>query len=350
LPLPPRVSIVVPCYNKREYTERCLAALVRNTPDAPATWEAIFVDNASTDGTGEWLRGLASPQVRALINLENVGFARACNQGAVAARGRYVLFLNNDTEPFENWLSPLVETLESAPGAGIVGSKLLYPDGTVQHAGMVVKPFLPGELIRWDHLYRRCPPDAAVVNRTREFQAVTGAALLMPRALFDALGGFDEGYVNGWEDVDLCLRVREAGKRVYYEPRSALLHHESVTPGRFDRERPNAERFLQKWAGRVTPDETEKLREDGQDELAQLVAVQLMLRAQLLRHVAVPDLFPGGHQPMLLTGKGWRGKLRKLRLAYSEQREMQLALFQCMEALGSLLSRRPLDTERRASP
>jgi glycosyltransferase involved in cell wall biosynthesis len=304
------------------------------------------VDNASTDGTGEWLAGLAEPKIRALCNQENIGFARACNQGAAASRGRYVLFLNNDTEPFENWLAPLVETLETQPRAGAVGSKLLYPDGTVQHAGMVIKPFLPGELIRWDHLYRRCRPDATVVNRTREFQAVTGAALLMPRDLFDAIGGFDEGYVNGWEDVDLCLRVRETGRRVFYEPRSVLLHHESMTPGRFDRERPNAERFLHKWAGKIAPDESACLREDGQGELAQLAEIHLALRAQLLRHVSVPDLFPGGHQPMLLTGRGLRGKLRKLLLAYQEQRELLIALFQCVELLGSILGRQTLGTDQ----
>ncbi len=343
--LPPRVSIVIPCYNKREYTERCLTALVASTPDTPVSWEAIFVDNASTDGTGTWLTSLNDPRVRSLPNPENRGFARACNQGSAAARGRYVLFLNNDTEPFEGWLTPLVESIEGDSGIGVVGSKLLYPDGTIQHAGMVVKPFLPGELIRWDHLYRRCRPDAPVVSREREFLAVTGAALLIRRDLFEALGGFDEGFVNGWEDVDLCLRVREAGKRILYQPRSVLLHHESVTPGRFDKERPNAERFLTKWTGKVVADEPLRLREDGQEELARLSELHAALRGQLVRHVAIPDLFPGGHQPMLRPERvGLWGRLRELFAARREQRELLIALFQCVELVGTILSRQPLET------
>jgi GT2 family glycosyltransferase len=227
----PRVSIVVPCFNKRELTAQCWESLAAQTPDAPLPWEAIFIDNASSDDTSGWLESRRDARIRGVRNPENLGFAIACNQGAAVARGRYVVFLNNDTEARAGWLSALIQTLESDSSVGIAGSKLLYPDGTVQHAGMIVKERNPGELVRWEHLYRCCPADAPVVNRVREFQAVTGASLAMRRATFDALGGFDEGFVNGWEDVDLCLRVRQLGFRVLYQPGSVLVHHESQTPG-----------------------------------------------------------------------------------------------------------------------
>ena len=344
--LPPRVSIVVPCFNKRELTAKCLDALVAHTPDEPVRWEAIFIDNASTDGTAGWLSSLGDPRLRVVRNTANLGFAVACNQGASVSRGRYVLFLNNDTEAHAGWLGALVSTLERDDSAGVAGSKLLYPDGSVQHAGMVVKRANPGELLRWDHLYRGCRADAAVVNREREFQAVTGAALLMRRARFEALGGFDEEYVNGWEDVDLCLRVRAAGLRVLYQPKSVLTHHESQTPGRFDRERPNAERFLAKWGGKLCSDEVEKLREDGEEELASLAEEMAALRDQLCRFVAVPDLFPGGLQPGLRTEPdGWRGRLSRYFGVRTAEKEQFIHLFQCLELVGRVLFRLPLDRE-----
>ena len=339
----PRVSIVVPCFNKRGLTAQCWESLAAHTPDFPHSWEAIFLDNASSDGTSAWLESRCDPRIRVVRNPANLGFAAACNQGASVARGRYVVFLNNDTEARAGWLSPLIQTLDSDSSAGVVGSKLLYPDGTVQHAGMIVKERNPGELIRWEHLYRLCSPDAPVVNRVREFQAVTGAALAMRRARFDALGGFDEGYVNGWEDVDLCLRVRQLGLRVLYHPGSALVHHESQTPGRFDRERANSERFLSKWDGAAYSDESEKLREDGQHELAALAEAQAALRVQLCRFVPVPDLFPAGIQPGLRAERpGLRGRIDRYFGVRTGQKESVVRRFQCVELLGRQLSRRPV--------
>jgi Glycosyltransferase like family 2 len=205
---------------------------------------------------------------------------------------------------------------------------------------MCVKLFNPGELIRWDHLHRRSAPGIASVNYEREFQSVTGASLLMRRSLFDAIGGFDEEYVNGWEDVDLCLRVREAGYKVIYQPESVLTHHESISSGRFDREKVNAERFLSLWGGKIAADEPRLLRDDSEEELAQLCEVEVALRSSLIRFVAIPDLFPGGHQPMLVADPpGWRGRLARLKGRRVEQRLMSIHLFHCLDAMRLILSR-----------
>lgn len=233
------VSIVIPVWNKMELTVQCLTKLAEATKGIE--YEVIVVDNHSTDGTAEFLRQL-SGDVRIIRNEANLGFAKACNQGARAARGKYLVFLNNDTIPQQNWLAPLVQEVEEHPEVGVVGSKLLYPDGTIQHAGVVFSrdgaPY---------HIYQKMPADWPAVNRRREFQAVTGACLLMRRGLFEAVGGFDEKFINGFEDVDLCLKVRERGKQVIYQPRSVLFHLESQTPGRHANESDNFRHLRERW-------------------------------------------------------------------------------------------------------
>ncbi|HEY9722353.1 MAG TPA: glycosyltransferase [Oscillatoriaceae cyanobacterium] len=236
------VSIVIPVYNQVEFTRTCLLALSHHTPGA--LYELIVVDNASTDGTQALLANVAG-SFRVVRNDRNLGFARACNQGARLARGEHVLFLNNDTAPLAGWLEALLRELD-APDVGVVGAKLLYPQtGLVQHAGMAiaVEDTLPVHLFR--HMDPRLPP----VDESRDFEMVTGACMLIRRALFERLGGFDEGYLNGFEDVDLCLRVREAGYRVRYAPQSVVYHCEGTSEGRFDYNQANYERFKARWQG-----------------------------------------------------------------------------------------------------
>jgi glycosyltransferase involved in cell wall biosynthesis len=153
------------------------------------------------------------------------------------------VFINNDTEPEPGWLDAL-GAAGAEPGVGIVGARLLYP-GTrrVQHAGLALNPDgVP------DHLWRSVPADDPRVTEPRDVDMVTGACLAIARERFQALGGFDEGYVNGVEDVDLCLAARAAGLRVRYEPRAVVLHHEGVSEGRFDHVGPNLRRLMEKWA------------------------------------------------------------------------------------------------------
>ena len=234
------VSIIVPVFNRVDLTVQCFTALAEVTRGY--SFELIVVDNASSDGTGDFLAQL-NGDVQVIRNRDNLGFAKACNQGARAARGRHLLFLNNDTVPLAGWLEPMVEELDGHPEVEIVGSKLLYEDGSVQHAGVAFSRVGFGPY----HIYRGSPGDSWVVNQRREYQCVTAACMLIRRETFIAVGGFDEGYVNGFEDVDLCLKVGARGGRIVYQPRSSLYHLESKTPGRHTHELENGRRLFARW-------------------------------------------------------------------------------------------------------
>ncbi len=233
-------SIIMPVCNRVELTRDCLTTLatLNGLPD----YELIVIDNGSTDGTAEFLAQLGG-DVRIVTNTENVGFAKACNQGAALARGKYLVFLNNDTIPRPGWLEALVWEVEQDQEIAVVGSKLLYGDGTTQHAGVV---FSRTSGIPY-HLYRRLPGESPAVNRRREFQCVTAACMLVRRESFEKVGGFNEAYRNGFEDVDLCLKIREQGYRIVYQPRSVVIHLEEQTPGRKTHDADNMRLFLSRW-------------------------------------------------------------------------------------------------------
>ncbi len=237
--------MVIPVYNKWEYTFRCLMALAHQTRDVDH--EVIVIDNASTDETAQALPML--DKLRVLRNPDNFGFARACNQGAAMARGRYLVFLNNDTEPRAGWLSAMVRVADADPDVAIVGNQLLFPDGTIQHAGVIFGYGVPFPITPFHAHYRR-PPEAA--DTRAELRAVTAACMLIRPQVFSAVGGFDEGYVNGYEDVDLCLKVGRAGGRIVYTPDSVVVHHESVSEGRFASDGANVDRLNQRWLDDVT--------------------------------------------------------------------------------------------------
>ncbi|MBI5837354.1 MAG: glycosyltransferase [Candidatus Eisenbacteria bacterium] len=258
----PDATVVIPAYGKSEWTRQCLASLF--SVPAGASFEVVVVDNASVEDPREALAEFL-PRIRLIRNPVNVGFARACNQGARAAAGCHVLLLNNDTEAHPGWLGPLVEALDQDPTVGIAGSKLLFPDGTIQHAGVTVagNPDFPQGVTGF-HIYQHDPAGAPHVDRPRDFQVVTAACCLVRGELFDALGGFDPAYWNGFEDVDLCFRARAHGFRVVYRPRSVLTHHESMGgPERFSRMSHNAKVLNARWAGRVRPDVHPVHLEDG---------------------------------------------------------------------------------------
>jgi glycosyltransferase involved in cell wall biosynthesis/GT2 family glycosyltransferase len=252
----PEVSIIIPVFNKKELTLNCLGTLL-NIPSRH-TYEVIVVDNASTDGTDELLRNHFST-CRTLTNPDNMGFASACNQGATAARGEYLVFLNNDTVPLHGWLDNLVEAQLRHQKAGIIGCKLLYPDKTIQHCGASMNH--DGSSFR--HQYKFLPADHPLVNAERELDAVTAACCITPRTLFYELGMFDTGYSNGCEDMDYCSRVRQAGYRIYYTPDSVLFHLESQTQRPKNRDQENFERYLSKWGSGFMKNEIEIYAEDG---------------------------------------------------------------------------------------
>ncbi len=243
-------SIIIPLFNRVDLTKQCLEQLAKVTHGT--TYEVILVDNHSTDGTAELLQTL-SGDVHIIRNQENLGFAKGCNQGAAKAKGKYLVFLNNDTIPQEGWLSALVNDVSQHPDVAVVGSKLLFPDNTIQHAGVV---FSKNCLVPY-HIFRGESSQLAAVNRRREFQAVTAACFLVRREDWDAVGGFDEEYKNGFEDVDFCLKIRERGRKIIYQPQSVLYHLEHQSPGRKDPkvENHNGRLLMNHWASKIIPDE-----------------------------------------------------------------------------------------------
>ncbi len=249
----PRVSIVIPVYNKLEFTKACLIALQANT--AAHLYETIIVDNASSDGTAEFLYQ-NSTSVRVISNAANQGFATACNQGANSALANLVLFLNNDTEPQPGWLESLLHVIDHGPDVVAVGSKLLYPDGSIQHAGIMIVEDHPSlDLLVAINAHQGRPSNFPLANHSLTVQAVTAACILIRRSAFLESGGFDEDYWNGYEDVDLCFKLREKGWQIVYEPASTLIHHESQSgPERFRMARQNIERLHARWLGNVQPD------------------------------------------------------------------------------------------------
>jgi hypothetical protein len=162
-----------------------------------------------------------------------------------------------------------------------VGSKLLFPNGTIQHAGVVFARDLSPH-----HLYAGLPADHPAVNTSREFQAVTGACAAIRRALFSKLGGFDPSFVNGYEDVDLCLRLRRLGYQVRYCHESVLYHFESATRDYALNQR-NHELFLERWSGFVHQDDVRYFLEDGLLEIVYQEQFPVLLSVS--PHLAVPD-------------------------------------------------------------
>jgi len=253
----PTCSIIIPVFSQLEFTHRCLEAIERNT--RRTTYEIIVVDNASSDETAGYLKKIGN-RVRVITNTENLGFARANNQGAGIARGEFLVFLNNDTVPQPGWLNAMVDVVRSRPDVAVVGAKLLYPDDKVQHAGVIFNKRRRSPYHVYQSLHRAHP----AVNREREFSVVTGACMLVRRAVFKEVGGFDESYVNCFEDVDLCLKVRDKGYKILYTPRSMSYHYEGKSEGRDNEIAKSLQILTAKWGDKLPLDEEERiLAEDG---------------------------------------------------------------------------------------
>jgi GT2 family glycosyltransferase len=250
-------SIIIPVYNRAELTRQCLDNLL-GTGSTCVDCEIIVVDDASTDATPQVL-SLYDGRIRTITHTQNKGFAAACNQGAAIASGNYLIFLNNDTIPTEGWLEALLRCVHSDPEIAVAGSKLLFPNNTVQHAGVVIcQDGTPR------HIYAGFPTDHPAVNKLRRFQAVTAACALVRRSAFEEVGRFDTAFCNGYEDVDLCLRLGQRGYRVVYCPDSVLYHLESISRERQSRRQHENYLYYQgRWAGRVQPDDLRFYIEDG---------------------------------------------------------------------------------------
>jgi GT2 family glycosyltransferase len=233
------LSIVIPVYGNWWMTARALRALDRLRGDSPA-FETIVVDNASCDETPQGIA--AFPWVRYERMEANRNFAGACNAGAKLAEAPLVLFLNNDAYPLDDALRPLVAAFEREETA-IAGGALFFEDGVTQCAGFVMLPNA-----HWHYSCRNLPATLAGVTLARDAPAVSGAAMAVRREWFLSEGGFDETYVNGFEDVDLCMRARERGRTIAYVAQARFAHYEGASAGRYDREADNERRFYRRWA------------------------------------------------------------------------------------------------------
>lgn len=219
----PRVSIIVPVFNHIATTLACLESIAR-TP-ARTSYEVIVVDDCSTDASAIELGKISGLRIHR--NAQNLGFVRSCNAGARIARGDFVCFLNNDTLVTPGWLDELVDTFDLIPNTGLVGSKLLYPDGSLQEAGGII--WRDGTGLNYGKYDN---PDRPEYSYAREVDYCSGASILLPRALFEKLGGFDELFVPAYyEDTDLAFRIREKGLKVIYQPLSRVIHLEGKTSG-----------------------------------------------------------------------------------------------------------------------
>lgn len=219
----PLVSVVVPVHGKIAYSLACLRSLVRHAPIAP--FEVIVVDDASSDDSVARLRQVKG--LRLLKNKRNLGFVDSCNAGAAAARGEFLLFLNNDTQVLPNWLDGLLGCFRDRDDCGIAGSRLIYPDGRLQEAGGQV--FADGSCWTSGRFEQR---DAPQWRYRREVDYVSGASLMIRRDLFERIGRFDRHYAPAYyEDTDLAFATRQLGLKVYYEPSSSIIHCEGISAG-----------------------------------------------------------------------------------------------------------------------
>jgi GT2 family glycosyltransferase/glycosyltransferase involved in cell wall biosynthesis len=243
----PSVTVIIAAFNHFDVTYRCLQSLLAHR--SKTSFDVVLVDDASTDET-IFAALVLTGSIQLIRNPRNVGFLHSVAAGAFVARGEALMLLNNDTVVQDGWLDALTDTLQLDPSIGIVGSKLLFPDGRLQEAGGIIWRDGSG------HNYgRNDDPADPRYCFMRDVDYVSGAALLVRRSVFEAVGGFSEEFAPGYyEDTDLCFKVRAAGQRVVVQPRSRITHYEGLSSGtdldgrgmkRF--QRINHRTFLLKW-------------------------------------------------------------------------------------------------------
>ena len=243
----PEVSIVIPVYNQFEYTYNCLESILKNSDDI--RYEVIVADDCSTDITRELEQ--AAKGIRIIRNKDNLRFLKNCNHAARQAKGKYILFLNNDTQVQPGWLTPLVKLIEKDEKIGMVGSKLIYPDGRLQEAGGIIW----GDGHAWNYGHGQNPSQPEF-NYVKEVDYISGAAIMIRADLWKEIGGFDEHFAPSYcEDSDLAFEVRRRGYKLVYQPQSVVVHFEGMSNGTDvhsglkQYQVVNSEKLARKWAG-----------------------------------------------------------------------------------------------------
>ncbi len=299
----------MPVFNKQTLTQNMLESLVKTLPQN-LTAELIVVDDASTDGTSAWLASLtiidlACPQLKTLNvlkNTDNLGYAKSNNLAVKQSKGEILALLNNDLVLKPGWLEPMLAIFaQKASVPNIVGNLQYQPEtGDLDHAGIEV----------------RINPESnrPVVEHRREFTtssphqvfAITGACYLIARQTFEQLGGFDEVYINGGEDVDLCLKVKQAGGTCWVVPTSEVWHHVGQTRGRHDdRDEKNSWRLFQKWPTQIAHELERSCAEivanaPDEDPLTKSMALEFLSGKRTLTPIAIKTMAQKAVQAELL--------------------------------------------------
>lgn len=241
----PKVSIIIPVYNQIHYTYACLKSILENSDDI--SYEIIIANDCSTDITREIDKLIENIEV--VTPDKNLRFLLNCNNAAKYAKGEYILFLNNDTQVQENWLASLIALIESDESIGMVGSKLVYPDGRLQEAGGIIWSDASG----WNY-GRLSDPQEPEYSYVKECDYISGAAMMIRHKLWKEIGGFDERFAPAYcEDSDLAFEVRKHGYKVMLQPASVVVHFEGISngtdlsSGQKSYQVKNAEKFKEKW-------------------------------------------------------------------------------------------------------
>lgn len=244
----PAVSIIIPAYNAWQINYQCISSIIKNTQGV--AFEVIIADDCSTDTTKD-----CETIIKNIVHIrteKNLGFLKNCNNAAKFAKGKYILFLNNDTTVNPNWLSPLVNLIERDESIGMVGAKFIYPDGQLQEAGGIIWQDASG----WNYGHKQ-NPEAPEFNYVKEVDYISGACILIKKQVWEKAGGFDERYSPAYcEDSDLAFTLRSMGYKVMYQPLCEVIHFEGYSHGTtIDEDAPsiksyqkiNNTKFKEKW-------------------------------------------------------------------------------------------------------